>query len=86
MFSFYVIESSLHRLPWRTADPILHVIVDVILDVDDRPVQEHILLSILTTRSRSDRPCPRRSGLASCRALQASTIAAHSIAEPRAIA
>lgn len=68
------------------ADPILHVTVDVIVDVDDHAVHAHILLSIWTTRSRSERPSASSSGFASCRTLHASRIAAHSIAEPRAIA
>ena len=57
--------------------------VDVIVDVDD---QRHILLSICTTRESSDRPAASVPGFAVCRTLQASRIAAHSIAEPRAIA
>ena len=65
------------------ADPDLHVAVDVAVDVDD---QRHILLSICTIRSSSDRPLANLPGLAARSTLHASRIAAHSIAEPRAIA
>jgi hypothetical protein len=83
VFSFYVLVSSLHRLPWRTADPILHVAVAVVVAVAD---QRHILLSICTIRRSSERPVASATGLATCSTLHASRIAAHSIAEPRAIA
>ena len=67
----------------KGADPELHVVVDVVVDVDD---QRHNLLSICTTLSRVERPAANRAGLVTLSTLHASRIAAHSIAEPRAIA
>jgi hypothetical protein len=57
----------------------LQVDLDVVVDLHD---YRHILLSIRTTLSSNEGP----SALATVNARHASRIAAHSIAEPRAIA
>jgi hypothetical protein len=62
-------------------DVDVDVAVDV--DVDD---QRHILVSICTTRTSNARPSASKLGLAACRTQQTLRIAAHSIADPRAIA
>ena len=65
------------------ADPVLQVDLDVVVDLDD---YRHIQLSIRTILSSSERPSASELGLATFNARHASRIAAHSIAEPRAIA
>jgi hypothetical protein len=65
------------------ADPVLQVDLDVVVDLDD---YRHILLSIRTTLSSNERPSASKLALATFKARHASRVAAHSIAEARAIA
>ena len=71
-----------HKRCWTTSARLsVDVVVDVVVDG-----HLHIFVSMLTMRSSSARAWANKAGSESFRTRQASRIAAHSIAEPRAIA